>query len=235
MPMNIGASPITAMMVGPDEVSAAYLGPDLVWSRTLIYQTFDVADLNNLTSLGWVHYGPTNSIQIGVVNQKARYAVPDGPGTLALFTDYVRYADHVAPADNGHIQFKVATVGDSNPPSGDNLITDVFGRGSNTAASHGVGFRMQNSSLSIVRRVGGSDAVVKSLGSFAAGDVLRLDFNGNLHTATRNGDFVGEWNDTGATASKGAGFRSLLMRMNGHKAISGQRRFSPSIDYVEYG
>lgn len=235
--MMFGSDQVSAMKLGTDDVSAVYLGSDLAWAKTSIYQTFDVADTDNLTALGWVSHGGAGSYDIGVVSGTARVAVPSGFGSgfVGLNTDRVRYADHVAPGDNGYIQFRVATVGASDSVSSDKYVTQVFGRGSNAAATDGAGVQLQNSILRIVRRAASTDTVVKEAGSFAAGDILRLTFVGDLYTLTRNGAFAAEWEDTGSTVSVGSGFRSLLMRMDGTKELTNTRYFSPAIDYVEYG
>ncbi|SKS04661.1 Uncharacterised protein [Mycobacteroides abscessus subsp. abscessus] len=93
---------------------------------------------------------------------------------------------------------------------------------------------MDSSTLRIVRRAG-VDTVVKTIGTFGAGDVIRHNFVGNVHTFRRNGSLLEEWNDENATAPKGTGNRSLIISVQGSKDLLGPRRFGPAIDYVEMG
>lgn len=234
MPIMFGDQSVAAMKLGSQDVLAAYIGSDLVWSKTAIFETFDVADTSNLESLGFVHYG-SSTYKIAVNGGVARVNMPDGISELGQFIDRVRFDDAVAPADDGYLQFRVDTSGSAPSPSVDHYITDVLGRGSNGDVTDGVGVRLENSAVGIVRRVSDVDTLMEPCGAFAPGDVLRLKMSGDLYTLTRNGAFAGEWNDTGETVTVGAGNRSLLMRSTGGRELFGSRRFSPAIDYVEYG
>ncbi|CAA0078323.1 Uncharacterised protein [Mycolicibacterium vanbaalenii] len=234
MPARVFGKAVQGVRVGTKDVLAIRRAGKLVWSKTAIYQTFDVDDTADLTSLGWAHYGPTSTYPMCVVSGTARLSVADGVGPLGDFTDRVRFDDAVAPGDDGYLQFRVATNG-SSPGLSTSYKTDLFARGSNGGVTHGVGVRLDNSHLSIVRRVASTDTEVLDCGSFNAGDIGRLTIAGNLYTLTRNGAFVEEWDDAGATVSVGSGFRSLLMRMDGARVFGGARRFSPAVDWVEYG
>lgn len=236
MPIMFGEQPVEAIKIGSEDIAKVYIGSDLVWSKTAIHLTFgDVPDTSDLESLGFVHYGPASTYQACVNGGVLRVNMPDGISSLGEFIDRVRYDTDVAPADDGFLQFRVTTTGSSSTPSVEHYITDVFGRGVNDDDTDGVGVRLENSAVGIVRRVAGVDTLMRACGAFAAGDILRLKFSGDLHTLTRNGVFAGEWDDSGETVTVGSGNRSLLMRMTGGRELFGSRRFSPAIDYVEYG
>lgn len=167
---------------------------------------------------------------IGEMDGAARMLIPDGLVGLNKQTSRFRHQTQVS-GDDGYLQIRVANAGSANH------VTQVFRRGSNNGSySNGVGIDLRNSSISIVRRAGGTDNLVApNLGALTAGNVIRLKQTGNLHTLYRNGTKLGEWNDSTATAAKGGSYRSILMKMEGGKELLGPRRFSPSLDYVDAG
>jgi len=164
---------------------------------------------------------------IGGVCNAARLLIPDGLVSLDRTMSRLRYST-LTPGDDGYLETLVGSAGDSG------FSTQLFRRFSNDGGGGaGVGIDLQDSALSIVRRVGGVDSLVAAGGSYTAGDMLRLEQAGDTHTLYRNGSIVTVWNDLAATAARGAGFRSMSVAMTGAKEFLGVRRFSPSLVYVE--
>ena len=167
---------------------------------------------------------------IGVVNQAARVMVPDGLLALDRVTSRVRHPN-LLPADDGWLEFQVAEAGSPG------FATQEYRRYANDGTGdRGVGVDLRDNRASIVRRVGGVETVVApDLGTFGPGSNLRLDQLGNVHTLYRDGIELGEWIDSTGTAATGAANRSVALVMNGAKELLGQRRFSPSLNYIEAG
>ncbi|QPX62155.1 hypothetical protein PBI_INDLOVU_40 [Mycobacterium phage Indlovu] len=165
---------------------------------------------------------------IGQVAGAARMLIPDGLMSLDLTTSRFRHPT-VMLADDGYLELEVAEGG------GPGVITQVFRRYSNDGSgAAGVGLDLRDRAVSIVRRVGGVDTLVKpNLATFGGGDKLRLVQTGNLHELFKNGEPVGSWNDAGATAVKAATARSIAMLMQGAQQFGGSRLFSPSLSCVE--
>jgi len=165
---------------------------------------------------------------IGAVGGAARLLIPDGLMSLNLVGSRFRYPTTLA-ADDGYVEVEVAEGG------GPGVKTQVFRRYSNNGSgANGVGIDLRDSMASIVRRVASADSLVApNLGSFSAGDRLRLTQTGNTHVLTRNGDLLGQWVDGTATAAKGAAFRSIAMLMEGAQPLGGSRIFSPGLSCVE--
>lgn len=203
----------------------------VIWSTSMLGDTFDRDDLG----ANWIHYG-SSTYKADIVNGSLRLDIPDGLVSAALNTDRVRLNTGTTAADDYYLEFRIGSQGSGDSITGTKHRTQVFARVSNGAFTHGVGVELLNSKLAIVRRVANVDTImVPDCGAFAAGDFCRLSGVGNLHTLRRNGSFAGEWNDSGATASKGAGYRSIGARVDGSKDLLGPRRFSPSIDVVSAG
>lgn len=167
---------------------------------------------------------------IGVVNQAARMMVPDGLMSLDKTVGKMRHPTQLTSPD-GWLEIQVAEAG--SPGFG----TQLYRRYSNDGSGkYGVGMDLRDNMVSIVRRVNGVETVVApNLGAFGPASTLRLDQLGNVHTLSRNGDVLGAWPDNTGTAAKGAGYQSVAMVMTGAKELLGQRRFSPSLNYVEAG
>lgn len=165
---------------------------------------------------------------IGIVNQAARMQVPDGLMSLDKTTGRMRHPT-LLTSDDGFVQVQVAEAG------APGFATQVFRRYANDGTgARGVGMDLRDSMVSIVRRVGGVDTMVMpNLGSFGPATDLRLNQVGNVHTLVRDGVPLGSWNDATATAAKGATNRSVAMVMTGAKELLGQRRFSPSLNWIE--
>jgi hypothetical protein len=168
---------------------------------------------------------------IGVQNQSARMLIPDG--LMSLDPRLSRFRHPVQTlGDDGWLEIEVAEAG------APGFATQVFRRYANDGTgARGVGMELKDSMVSLVRRVGGNDAIVKpALGSFGPGSRIRLAQVGDTHTLFRDGIQLGEpWEDLGATAAKGALNRSVAMVMAGAKEFQGGRRFSPSLASLEAG
>ncbi|MEU9805413.1 hypothetical protein [Mycobacterium sp. NPDC050853] len=231
--INLGAAGIKAMMLGGKAIPRAYLGNTLVWSANRIRDDFNRPDGD--LGANWAISASIDDYKPGVVSNVCRLAVPDGLLALQLNGAHARYSAKTLDRDDGYVEFRIGSQGSGPSLTGDLCKTTVLGRGSNTAITGGVGVQMDSSTLRIVRRVASLDVVVRPMGTFGAGDVIRHTFVGNLHTFRRNGSLLEEWDDTGNTAAKGPGNRSLILSVMGSKDLLGPRRFGPALDYVEMG
>jgi hypothetical protein len=94
-----------------------------------------------------------------------------------------------------------------------------------------------SATATVTVRRDGVDTAVASFGQYAAGDVLRLVFTGTDYSMYCNGRFRGTWVDRTSMVVTGEDHRSLGIRVHGaqEQSGSGPRRFSPALDYVEYG
>lgn len=165
---------------------------------------------------------------IGSTGQMARMLIPDGLVSLGDQTSRFRHPTTTA-GDDGYLETQIANLGSPG------FVTQVFRRYANSGGASGVGLDFRNSQVSIVRRVSSADTLMApNLAAVSNGDVFRLVQAGNVHTLYRNGDTaIGSWNDSGATAAKGSGNRSVAMMMQAAQQFLGTRRFSPSLAYVE--
>lgn len=201
----------------------------------ILRDTFNRADSDDVGS-NWTH-NDFDTYKAGIFSKSTRLAIPDGSVFgLDLRIDRLRYNAGTLPNDDCYLKFGVASQGSSGSSKSSAYRTQVYYRLSNTGFSHGVGVQLDSSTLRIVRRVSGTTTtMVNNCGAFTAGDQISMDATGNVHTLFRNGTDVGVWNDNGATASKGSGFRSMGYRVDGAKEFLGSRRFSPRLDFVEVG
>lgn len=234
--ISLGSTSIIDIRRGTTLINEVRRGSTLVWARTTIFDDFERDDADTLGS-DWTYSGSTTH-KLGINSGTARVKIPDGliGGFFSLETSRAWFNVDTASDDDGFVECQPGSLGSSasgGSPSG--YVTDVFGRVSNGALTEGVGIRLIAGLLYIVRRVASSDTVMASGGSFVSGDVLRLTYVGNLYTLTRNGSQVAEWDDSGATASVGAGYRTLGIRGDGAKDLLGPRRFSPALNYVTMG
>ncbi|SLE68159.1 Uncharacterised protein [Mycobacteroides abscessus subsp. massiliense] len=227
----LGGTAIKAMMLGEKAITRAYLGETLVWSANRIRDDFNRADGD--LGVNWVISPSIDGYKPSVVGNVCRLGVPDGLVSLQLNGAHARYVAAL-DRDDGYVEFRIGSQGSGPSLTGDLCRTTVLARGSNNAVTGGVGVQMDSSTLRIVRRAG-VDTVVKTIGTFGAGDVIRHNFVGNVHTFRRNGSLLEEWDDENATAPKGTGNRSLIISVQGSKDLLGPRRFGPAIDYVEMG
>ncbi|MBV9921909.1 MAG: hypothetical protein JOY78_13795 [Pseudonocardia sp.] len=233
-----GSTPITAIYRGSTPIKNIYRGSTLVWSADTINLKRDDFDCPNSPELGssWVDQGPSTDYKLGYVDGRARVVIPDGQVAVSLRTSYARYAAAINSADDGFVECRPATFGDS--ASLTSLLgynTGVYGRVSNSGFASGVGINMNAGHLWIVYRALGLDLLVSDCGTFQPGDILRLVMTGRLYTLLRNGLQVGSWNDTLSLSAVGSANRSLGIRGDGAKDLFGPRRFSPALDYVWMG
>lgn len=228
MAVRLGGINFTGFKIGTQTVTALRLGTQLIWTATQLRDDFDQPD-GPLDPAKWTRELAGFNFDIGITNNAARVAIPDGllSVTWGLQTSKYRLLTGVSDSDDGYLEFEI----DNKGTWGYN--TQLYRRYANTGGGSGVCVGMINSRLYITRRVGGVDTNMKDCGSFTAGDVIRFVQAGNLHTVYRNGELGGEWDDAGQTALKGASNRSIAMLMQGEKAIFMPREFSPSINYLE--
>lgn len=240
MPARRGSGLITDIRRGSTLINEVRRGSTLVWARAAaaLRDDFNRDDSDTLGA-AWANYGTSPDRFLGVENNYARVKIPDGQigGIFALVTSRMRYVSAVNPGDNGYVECRMSTIGSSfSVLSGTfGFVSQIFGRLSNGAFTHGVGIEMVAGRCWIVRRVNNVETRMADGGNFQAGDVLRLTFTGNVHVLFVNGREVARWNDTTPTALSGASYRSLGIRGDGGKDLGGPRRFSPAFDYVEMG
>ncbi|AXN53313.1 hypothetical protein PBI_THONKO_41 [Mycobacterium phage Thonko] len=164
---------------------------------------------------------------IGVQDAAARMFIPDGLVGIGKQTSRFRHPAQTV-GDDGWLEVQIDQIGSPG------YATQVFRRWANAGGASGVGMDFRDGVASIVRRVGGTDTIIRpGLAAIASGDVFRLHQEGNLHTLIRNGKPVGEWPDDAATAAKGAANRSVAMVMQGARELMGVRRYSPSLNYLD--
>lgn len=222
MPFYYGSLPVT-LKYGSHPITHLYKGSTLIWTPGGIRDPFDGSAV--LNPAWWAQEG--SSYSIGSEFGLCRLLLPDNAIWIFAQTAHARYTAAQHQAD-GYAEWVIG-----NPGSG-GFATTVWRRASNASGrAAGVGVQMLSSSLQIVRRVGGVETEVRACGQFQGGDRMRLTQVGNLHTVHRNGRFVGEWDDTGATAANTFAERTLAMTMTATKDLFGPRRFSPSIDWIE--
>lgn len=254
MPARRGGTPLVDIRRGSSLINQVRRGSTIVWSRsTVVGGLIPVGGLvrddfnrDNADTLGtaWTSHGPSGDKLIGIENSFARLKLDDVVigGFWSFRTSRVRYNAATLSSDDGYVECRMSTRGNGVTVDGITSIvglvgyrSQLFGRLSNAAFTHGVGIHMSAGHVWIVRRVNNVEALMADGGTFQAGDVLRLTFVGNLHTLSRNGTQVAQWNDTGSSASRGATFRSMGIVGEGAKELLGPRRFSPAFDYVEVG
>jgi hypothetical protein len=163
----------------------------------------------------------------GIPSGLATILMPTGLVSLPTQTSFARHQTQTATAD-GFVETSPGTVGDPG------YVTQVFRRYDNSgSAASGVGIDMRSSILSIVGRVGSVDTLVApALGSFKAGDNIRLVQSGTTHTLWKNGLALGQFVDTPGTYPSGAGNRSVGMTMQCAQLQQGPSRYSPALRYV---
>ena len=234
MTLKLGSTNISALRLGGTEITQARLGSTLVWAKTNVRDDFNRADQIGLGA-NWTDHGDATGDYRAAIAQGsyARINIPDVIFDLGqdLKVSRWRYSSAVLPGDNGYVEARIANAGDQTKA---NIITRVYARLSNGGFTHGVGFQLDSGVCRIVRMVGGTETVMASGGSYASGDIVRLEFNGQVFSLRRNGSLVAGWTDTG-TSSSGSGFRSMGVLFSGSKDVWGPRRYSAALDYVEAG
>lgn len=233
----LGSTAITAIKHGALNITNAYRGSVPVWSASSIRDDFDRADSEDLGD-NWDDEGSSLDYLVGITDERARVQIPDG--IIGGFWDYrisrMRWNADTLDDDDGFVECRVATRGDTaSATSLSGYRTDVMGRVTNDDFSEGVGMRLSAGECFIVSRISDTDVVRAEGGTFQPGDVMQQTFVGHTHRLFRNGEQVAVWEDTDPLASKGSGYRSLGIRLEGAKDLLGPRRFSPALDYVMMG
>lgn len=240
-----GAAVIPDIRHGTTQINEVRHGTTPRWIRGGVFDNFTRLDVNGnetdvLNTLGsdWTDHGPSSDFKMGVEDGRARVSIPDAMigGFWDFRTSCWRYNVATNSVDDGFIECRAATLGDdASLTSLSGYVTEVYGRLSNAAFTHGVGIRMAAGHCWLVRLVGGTPTLMADGGTFQPGARLRHHFTSNLHKLYVDGQDVATWNDSGGTASKGSGFRSLGLLGQGAKDTFGPRRFSPAMDYVMMG
>lgn len=231
-----GTVPIVGVFRGTTAYTAAYKGTTLVWSIGGAKDDFERDD-GGLGS-DWTDLGPSGDWKLGIEDGRCRVAIPES--IIGFFWDFrtsmARYNVSVAGGDDGFVECRVATKGDSasiTQLAGYN--TQVWGKGNNTgsSATNGAGIHMIAGHVWIAKRVSGTVTRLADCGTFQAGDILRLTYTGTTGVMYRNGEQVG----TSALTSvlSNSSNRSLIIRGDGAKDLLGPRRFSTALDYVLMG
>lgn len=242
MGVKWGSAPLTGIYYGSTKLSGIYYGSTPLWAANAgTYDGFDAGDLADSLGTAWTDLGTSTDHKLGRQNGRVRLTIPDGEigGFWAYRTSRARFNVAVNPGDDGFVETRPMTQGDGWQITGALVpyISAIYGRSNNTGSTHtaGVGFQMVASNVSLVKRVSSLETQVSDAVAFQQGDRIRHTFVGNDHKLFLNGHQVEEWNDTGATASKGSTFRSLVIRGDAGKDLLGPRRFSPSLDYALMG
>lgn len=241
MTINRGSTAIADIRRGSTLINEVRRGSTILWQRTNA-SAVDFSALPDAATLGagWTSHGPSTDYLIGVEGGTARVKLIDGliGGFFDLRTSRMRYTVATAPADDGFIEVVAASRGSSGSllnMNDDDFKTIAFSRLSNTAFTHGVGIDMAAGNVWITTLIGGTLARKSSGGSFAAGNRLYLSHANRLHTLYRNGFQVAQWSDSGNTAAKGSGYRSMGLLAEAGKDILGPRRFSPAVSSIKMG
>jgi hypothetical protein len=238
MPIRRGATLITDIRRGSTAINEVRRGSVLVWARASNRDNFDRDDADTLGA-NWDDMGPDHDWVLGVSSGKARVQIPDHGligGSVDFRTSQMQWNDGVNSGDDGFVEVVFATRGsDFSITQTSDFKSQVFGRMSNEAWTHGVGIQARAGVAALVKRVSSVDSLVTDEFLWQPGQPLRHTFIGNLHSLFIAGVRVAQWNDSGATAAKGSGYRSLGIRGDGGKDFLGPRRFSPAFDYVLMG
>lgn len=237
--IKLGPKTITALRLGSKEITRVMLGRTTIWNAVDLYDDFNRSD-RELDSDGvWVDCGPSIDRGAAIVDGRCRIGIPDGTWDPFERISYMRYGKSTSPLEDGYVEALVATMGDSTKTLiGDyNYQTHVYGRVQNTGFTNGVGIWLAASQIGLVVKRNLGESVVRKFGPYAQGDVIRLQWKGTVYTMLRNGVSLGTWTDSKGQVATGTGHRSLGIRVHGAKELFGfgPRRFSPALDYVEYG
>jgi hypothetical protein len=233
-----GSTAITDIRLGSTAINEIRFGSTLVWARSQNRDNFDRADADDLGE-NWTDFGPDDDWILGISSGTARVQIPDHGligGSVDFRTSQMQWNVDVNDGDDGFVEAVFATRGDGfSITQTSDFKSQVWGRMSNGAWTHGVGIQAVAGNACLVKRVSNIDTQVTDYFPWQPSQPLRHTFIGNMHRLFIAGVMVASWNDSGATASKGAGYRSLGIRADGGKDFLGPRRFSPAFDYVLMG
>ena len=238
MTLYRGTAPIIAVYRGATPITAIYRGTVPLWSPDTAGDDFNGA-AGPLALPTWADIN-ASVYKLGIEDGRARVLIPDGllGGFWDFNTSTFRYALSVNPGNNGYVEARLATQGDSSSiTSLSGYVTDVWNRGNNLGSTHthGVGFRAIGGQVQLCSVIGSVVAARDDPVPFQSGAICRVSSVGNIHTQLLNGKAVGEWNDSGGLAQQGTNYRSLIITGQGAKDFLGPRRFSPALDYVKMG
>lgn len=238
MTLYRGTNPIIAVYRGATPITAIYRGTVPLWSPNTAGDDFSGA-AGPLGLPTWTDIN-ASAYKLGIQDGRARVLIPDGllGGFWDFTTSTFRYAPAVNPGNNGYVEARFATQGDSaSLTSLSGYVTDVWNRGNNlgTTHTHGVGMRAIGGQLQLCSVIGSVVTARAAPVAFQSGAIGRVSSVGNIHTMLLNGAPAGTWNDSGGTAQQGTNYRSLIITGQGAKDFLGPRRFSPALDYVKMG
>ena len=223
---------IIAARIGDIPVTQAILGLRTVMRTSAVYDQFSRSNRFLDDDGRWVNYGPATNHRAVIENTVVRIGIPDGLTTETEAVSYMRCAMDLAFFDDGYIQCRVFTAGDTAGMT--RYETVLFGK-VNEDFTEGVGISMAGSRLSLVVRNDGDDSVQAVFGEYSVNDVIRLSFSGKDYTVYCNNQRRGSWNDLLNQVESGESHRSLGIKVEGMCEANGSRRFSPALDFVEYG
>lgn len=234
MPLRFGAQVITGVRLGATPITAINIGSTQVWGGSTgggaeFGDEFAYAD-GPLDPTKWTHLtSTTTTYRLGVDGGALRLRIPDQDGSWWVDPQNSDYKlTQVSAGDDGYVEVRIASPGDTD------RATQVLRR-CLADGSKGVGMHFAAGAVSLIRRNSWAAAdysVMANCGSMVGADTFRLNQTGNLHVVTRNGAPAGSWNDTTATAAKGAANRTVVVHGESLKELFWGRRFSPSLDYV---
>ncbi len=223
---------IIAARIGEIPVTQAILGLRTVMRNVAVYDNFSRSNRFLNDDGRWVSYGPATDYRAVVENTVVRAGIPDNLTTETEAISYMRCAMGFAFSDDGYVQCRVFSVGDTVGLT--RYATAVFGR-VNEGFTDGVGIHLAGNQLGLVVRRDGDDTVLATFGQFSTNDVIRLAFSGDDYTMFCNSQRRGTWSDRVGLVASGEGHRSLGIRVHGASDDKGTRSFSPALDAVEYG
>lgn len=258
MALYIGGRAITGLYQGGRALTQLRQGGQLLWSPDAtpggtpsepgVGAIRDNFKRDNSDWLGhdWTDFGPSEH-RIGITHGMARMAIKraedvddshsDGQNGKGFTreTSRARYSTRVLGKDNASLEFRVASTGDGISPSSliEGYTTDVLAR-VDDQFNTGFGVRLNNTKLTLVRRVSGADhTVLNEWFPFSSGDRVQLLMKDNTYRLYVEYDKVTEWADTAGTVATGEGRRGLGLRMDGARDLHYEvRRFSPRLSYV---
>lgn len=223
---------IIAARIGDIPVTQAILGLRTVMRTSAVYDQFNRSNRFLDDDGRWVNYGPATNHRAVIENTVVRIGIPDGLTTETEAVSYMRCAMGWAFFDDGYVQCRVFTAGDTAGLT--RYETVLFGK-VNEDFTEGVGISMAGSQLSLIVRNDGDDSVQAVFGQYSVNDVIRLAFSGKDYTVYCNNQKRGTWNDLLGQVQTGETYRSLGLKVEGACSDKGSRSFSPALDFVEYG
>ena len=213
---------ITAIRAQGKTITRVRFGGRDVWTAAQLTDLFDRDD--GPIGPDWVLESKSGNYELAISASGVRYGIPDGLVGLTTKAATMRFVKAKSTSADGYLEVQISHKGSYDHS------TRVWRRYADSGGASGVGFDFRDSRAYITKRVSSANTLVLDLGAFVVGDIFRMRQVGNLHSAWRNGEFVGE--ATIADAPSGSSNRSLGLRMEGSKDFLGPRRFSPQLNYI---